>query len=104
MLFLSDFDGATDNYLAEFVSVGRLAIIPILMHLEGCPPTKGFFKPGETFAQQLPSYVLENSIPTVAASAYPHLSVRNVLSRSRLNTAIDLDNVAAIRTHMATCR
>ncbi|MCR9200072.1 MAG: hypothetical protein NXI04_15665 [Planctomycetaceae bacterium] len=104
LVFLSDYDGAIDHYLAEFVSVGRLAIIPILLHTAGCPPTRWFFRPGDSFAQQLPGYIAGNSVLTHAVSAYPSLSVRNVLARGRLNTAIDIDDVPAVSSFLATCR
>lgn len=40
MIFMSDYDGALDRYLDDFIGVGRRAVVPISSSIHGCPPTK----------------------------------------------------------------
>ena len=85
MLFMSDYDGSLDRYLIDFLGVGSSAVIPISSNASGCPKTRLLFFPadratfGPRWRRLIRSYQLEMS---VWYSAYPDLSVRDVLANA----------------------
>lgn len=91
LLFMSDYDGSLDRYLLDFLGVGSSAVIPISSNVAGCPPTKWLFKPvdpptfGPRWTGLIRTYQLE--IP-VWYSAYPNLSVRDILSNAELRDGL----------------
>ena len=96
MLFMSDYDGSLDRYLMDFLGVGSSAVIPISSNVATCPKTRWLFNPEDVpeFTRRMRSllrtYQLE--IP-VWYSAYPNLSVRDVLSNGALRDGLFVEHM-----------
>ncbi len=87
MIFMSDYDGSLDRYLMDFMGVGSNAVIPISSNVIGCPKTRWLFHPdvlsefGPRWRAMIRSYQLDTP---VWYSAYPNLTVRDILANSAL--------------------
>ena len=91
MIFLSDYDGGLNRYLADFIGVGSNAVIPISSSVAGCPKTRWLFLQDDpdTFAGRWQNLIRLHQLETaVWYNAYPLLTVtenlENVTFRNRL--------------------
>jgi hypothetical protein len=85
LLFLSDYDGNWESYLGEFVDDGPLGLSAVWSNTHGFPRTKRLITQGARDERTFKHWVRRNQIPTQAHySAYPRLSVRNVLDNAAL--------------------
>ena len=91
LLFMSDYDGSLDRYLMDFFGVGSSAVIPISSNVGTCPKTRWLFYPDNrvefVYRMRLLIRDCQLEIP-VWYSAYPNLSVRDVLSNAAIRDGL----------------
>jgi len=89
LLFMSDYDGSWNRYLGDFLTVGSRVVVPIWSNLEGCPKTEWLFNPTPGFAEKFKNFTRSRQIKSAMwFSAYPDLSMPNVISNSKLRDGL----------------
>ncbi len=91
LLFMSDYDGALNRYLDDFLGVGRRAVLPISANVHGCPPTRWMFRPGDpaTFGPRWRSLIRLHQVDVpVWYHAYPTLTVQEILANAAIREGL----------------
>ncbi|MDP2317648.1 MAG: hypothetical protein Q8P41_32480 [Pseudomonadota bacterium] len=89
MLFLSDYDGSWERYLGDFLTSGSVAVVPIWTHLQGCAPTRYAFETTPGFGRRFLAMTRHDQVPVqVWYSAFPKLSLSNMLANARLREGL----------------
>jgi hypothetical protein len=83
MLFLSNFDGSWQQYLGDFIDKSGWGLTAIWSNSVGFPKTKFTFFDGAYDEEHFLAWSRYYEIPTqVWYSAYPHLSIKNIVNNS----------------------
>ncbi len=83
VMFLSNYNGNWENYLSEFIERSADAMNVSFGTMVGYPKVKWFIKEGAHDEQKFKALVRSNQYPSqVYYSAYPNLSVRNILNNA----------------------
>jgi hypothetical protein len=89
VMFLSNYDGGWESYLSEFIDQAASIMNLSFGNLQGYPPTRWFLKDGAHDEQAFKSIVRDNQYPCpVWYSAYPLLTVKNILKNSRIRQGL----------------
>lgn len=85
VMFLSNFDGAWEIYLSEFIDRSAAAMNLTFGTTVGYPKVKGFLGEGAHDEQAFKTVVRNNQYPCqVWYSAYPQLTVKNILNNQKI--------------------
>ncbi|MGB0525056.1 MAG: hypothetical protein ACPGJS_18935 [Flammeovirgaceae bacterium] len=83
VMFLSNYNGNWENYLSQFIEQSASAMNVTFGQMVGYPQIKWFLGGGAHDEQKFKKVVRQNQYPSqVYYSAYPDLTVRNVLNNS----------------------
>jgi hypothetical protein len=89
VMFLSNYNGNWENYLSEFIERSAPAMNLTLGQMVGYPQVKWLIGKGAHDEQLFKKVVRENQYPSqVFYSAYPDLTVRNILNNSRFRDGL----------------
>ena len=94
MLFLSNFDGSWQQYLGDFIDKSGWGLTAIWSNSMGFPRTKFTFFGGAYDEEHFLAWSRYYEIPTqVWYSAYPHLSIKNIINNTKIRMELmkDLD-------------
>src|SRR5262249_31728579 len=84
LLFMSNFDGSWESYLGDFIDRPVQFLTAIWSNTEGFPKTRFLTSEGAQNEQRFKNWTREHQILTqVWYSAYPKLSLDNVLANSQ---------------------
>ena len=99
LLFLSDYDGSWESYLGDFINEAPEGVTSIWTNTIFFPRTRFLFLGGVTDEQAFKSYGRYMMSETqYFFSAYPHLSVRNILQNRKICAGLaDLQDPAKVR-------
>jgi hypothetical protein len=75
---ITEYDGGLTNYVMDFVAVLGGAFNAILQFVQGAPPL-----PVERHAREFVAFVRQHNIPAPAWSAYPSVTVIDILRTAR---------------------
>jgi hypothetical protein len=75
---ITEYDGGLTNYVMDFVAVLGSAFNAILQFVQGAPPL-----PVERHAREFVAFVRNQNIPAPAWSAYPSVTVIDILRTAR---------------------
>ena len=90
VMFLSNFDGAWEIYLSEFIDRSAAAMNLTFGTTVGYPKVTGFFGEGAHDEQAFKTVVRNNQYPCqVWYSAYPQLTVKNILNNQKIRQFLD---------------
>lgn len=98
MLFLSNFDGSWQQYLGDFIDKSGWGLSAIWSNSVGFPKTKFLFTGGAYDEEHFLAWSRYYEIKTqVWYSAYPHLSIKNIITNSLIRAELlkDLDEEGA---------
>ena len=98
MLFLSNFDGSWQQYLGDFIDKSGWGLTAIWSNSMGFPKTKFTFFGGAYDEEHFLAWSRYYEVPTqVWYTAYPHLSIKNVINNTyiRMELMEDLDEKGA---------
>ena len=93
MLFLSNFDGSWQQYLGDFIDKSGWGLTAIWSNTVGFPKTNYLITGGAYDAEHFLAWSRYYEVKTqVWYSAYPHLSIKNIVNNShiRVNVLKDL--------------
>jgi hypothetical protein len=83
LLFMSNYDGSWESYLGDFIDKQAPWLTAVWTNTVGFPPTELLFGHGAAHEEDFKRWTLEHQLPTLCwYSAYPELSVRNVLDNA----------------------
>jgi hypothetical protein len=89
VMFLSNYNGNWENYLSEFIERAANAMNVSFGNMVGYPQVRWFIKGGAHDEQQFKTVVRNNQYPSqVYYSAYPNLSVRNILNNAEIRKGL----------------
>lgn len=89
VMFLSNYNGNWENYLSEFIERSADAMNVSFGTMAGYPQVKWFIKGGAHDEQKFKALVRKNQYPSqVYYSAYPNLSVRNILNNAEIRKGL----------------
>jgi hypothetical protein len=89
LLFLSNYGGAFDSYLDEFIDNAAPELNLIWGPTIGYPRTRWMVGGGANRREEFKRYARSSQVPTLYHySAYPHLSVNEIEEQIRLRTAL----------------
>ncbi len=94
MLFLSNFDGSWQQYLGDFIDKSGWGLTAIWSNTVGFPKTNFLVTGGAYDAEHFLAWSRYYEIKTqVWYSAYPHLSIKNIVNNSHIRVDVmkDLD-------------
>ncbi len=95
LLFMSDYDGSWERYLIDFLTVGNFAVVPIFTNMRGCPPTRRLLQITPKFAPRFLAFTRRSQMPVqVWYSAWPDLSMKNLLSNRRLRDGLFVESMS----------
>ena len=90
VIFLSNFDGAWQIYLSEFIDRSAAAMNLTFGTTVGYPKVKGFFGGGAHDEEAFKTVVRNNQYPCQAwYSAYPRITVKNMLNNQKIRQFLD---------------
>jgi hypothetical protein len=75
---ITEYDGGLDNYVMDFVAVLGDAFNAILQFVQGAPPL-----PVQRHAREFVAFVRQQNVPAPAWSAYPAVTVIDILRTAR---------------------
>ncbi len=89
LVFLTNYDGSWESYLGQFIDRAASGLTAIWSHCEGFPRTCWLRYEGARDEERFKAYVLLNQVETqVWYSAYPDLTVQNVLNNSEIRRGL----------------
>jgi hypothetical protein len=94
MLFFSNFDGSWQQYLGDFIDKSGWGLTGIWSNTMKFPRTKFLFTGGAYDEEHFLAWSRYFQVPTaVWYSAYPHLSIKNIINNSHIRNELfrDLD-------------
>lgn len=92
MLFLSNFDGSWQQYLGDFIDKSGWGLTAIWSNSMGFPRTKFTFFGGAYDEEHFLAWSRYYEIPTqVWYSAYPHLSIKNIVNNTKIRMELMKD-------------
>ncbi len=92
MLFLSNFDGSWQQYLGDFIDKSGWGLTAIWSNSVGFPKTKFSLMDGAYDEEHFLAWSRYYEIPTqVWYSAYPHLSIKNIVNNSLIRAELASD-------------
>lgn len=99
VMFLSNYNGNWENYLSQFIEQSASAMNVTFGQMVGYPKIKWFLGGGAHDEQNFKQVVRQNQYPSqVYYSAYPNLTVRNILNNSHFRKGL----IAEMKDHEAT--
>ena len=91
-MFLSNYNGNWQNYLSQFIEQSASAMNVTFGQMVGYPQIKWFLGEGAHDEQNFKQVVRQNQYPSqVYYSAYPNLTVRNILNNSYFRQGLHTD-------------
>ncbi|MCU0428494.1 MAG: hypothetical protein MUF42_00855 [Cytophagaceae bacterium] len=89
VMFLSNYDGAWEKYLSEFIDHAANAMNLTFSNMIGYPQVKWMIKEGAHDEMLFKSTVRQNQYPTqVWYTAYPDMTVKNMLNNKRIRDGL----------------
>lgn len=89
MLFLSNYDGNSENYLRDFINIAAKQLTLMFCHTEGYPPTRLMVFGGAKDAQGFMEWARYKQIITnVWYSANKEVSVKNIFNNSKIRNGL----------------
>lgn len=89
LLFFSNYDGSWESYLGEFVDGASEGLTGVWRNTRGFPPSSGLSVGGARREEAFKVWTRACQVPTdVWFSAYPDLSVRNVIDNQRIRRGV----------------
>lgn len=89
LLFLSNFDGSWEHYLGEFIDLAAGGLTAVWSNVVNFPKTRNLFCEGARDEQKFKASVRNSEVHTqLWYSAYPFLSVTNILNNAAIRTSL----------------
>ena len=89
LLFESNFDGSWERYLGDFVDKAKTGLTAVWSNTKGFPPSRWLVNEGAADEQPFKRMARVSQIETqVWYSAYPHLTVKNILNNREIHRGL----------------